>query len=108
MIAADRDDAIQRSQQRGAVAKRIQRTDFDQTFQRTLAHRAQIDTARKVIEVFEYTVLLAFSQDQFNRALTHILYRPKPKADIGNGLVTIFGWVLTINIFNRKIPTERH
>ena len=56
VIAADGDNAIERSKQGGAVAKRIQRANFDQTFERAFANSTQIHAAGEVIQVGEFAV----------------------------------------------------
>src|SRR5689334_6922187 len=49
MIATDGHNPVKRSEQRGAVSKRIHRSHFDQTFEGALAHSPQIHAAGKVI-----------------------------------------------------------
>jgi hypothetical protein len=93
VAGADRKDLVERFQQGGA-AKFIQRADFDQAFQRALAHRAQVTRRMKSFRLLNGPSRRAF-QDQFNRALAHVLDRAQPKADGGR---------LIRAVFNGEIP----
>ena len=82
VAGADREDPVDRFEQRQARAEAVQRAHLDQAFQRALAHLAQVHPAGEIVQVAEGR-LRAGLDDQIDRPLPDVLDRAQPKADGG-------------------------
>ncbi len=85
-------NAVECVQQGGAVAKGVQRADFDQAFQRTFAHCAQVGAAYKVIQASKGEVG-ARLEEEVNGALADIFDGAQSEANGGTAFLILDGKV---------------
>jgi len=74
------DHLVNRTQQRFARTEGVERADFDQAFQRALAHLAQINPPDEIVQV-QKSLVPPSLDDRIHRSLTDVFDRPKPEAN---------------------------